>query len=93
MNDTVIISLVALVGSLAGTFGGILTSTRLTTYRIEQLEKKAQEQKSLIERTFKLEKERDVMNERLRAMETRLSQLGEEKAKPASCQCKKEEKE
>ena len=93
MNDTVIISLVALVGSLAGTFGGILTSTRLTTYRIEQLEKKAQEQKSLIERTFKLEKERDVMNERLRAMETRLSQLGEEKAKSASCTCKKEEKE
>ena len=93
MNDTVIISLVALVGSLAGTFAGILTSTRLTTYRIEQLEKKAQEQRSLIERIFKLEKERDVMNERLRAMETRLSQLGEEKTKSASCPCKKEGKE
>ena len=30
----------SLVGTLAGTFGGILVSNRLTNYRIEQLEKK-----------------------------------------------------
>ena len=29
----------SLVGTLAGTFGGILVSNKLTTYRIEQLEK------------------------------------------------------
>ena len=38
-------SLFALVGTLAGTFGGILTGSRLTTYRLEQLEKKAQKRK------------------------------------------------
>ncbi len=35
-------SLFALVGTLAGTFGGILTGSRLTTYRLEQLEKKVE---------------------------------------------------
>ena len=30
----------SLIGTLAGTFGGILVSNKLTTYRIEQLEKK-----------------------------------------------------
>ena len=45
----------SLVGTLAGTFGGILVSNKLTTYRIEQLEKKVAAHNSLVERTFKLE--------------------------------------
>ena len=45
-------SLFALVGTLAGTFGGILTGSRLTTYRLEQLEKKVEK---LVERTYRLE--------------------------------------
>ena len=45
----------SLVGTLAGTFGGILVSNRLTTYRIEQLEKKVAAHNSVIERTYKLE--------------------------------------
>ena len=43
-------SLFALVGTLAGTFGGILT-----TYRLEQLEKKVEKHNSLVERTYRLE--------------------------------------
>lgn len=38
MNDVIIVALLSLIGSLAGTFGGIMTSTKLTNYRIEQLE-------------------------------------------------------
>lgn len=45
----------SLVGTLAGTFGGILVSNRLTNYRIEQLEKKVAQHNSVIERTYKLE--------------------------------------
>ena len=44
-----------LVGTLAGTFGGILVSNRLTNYRIEQLEKKVAEHNSVVERTYRLE--------------------------------------
>lgn len=55
MNDTVIVGILALVGTLAGTFGGILTANKLTTYRIERLEEKVNKHNNLIERTYKLE--------------------------------------
>ena len=45
----------SLIGTLAGTFSGILVSNRLTSYRIEQLEKKVAAHNGLIERTYKLE--------------------------------------
>ena len=40
MEQDVLIALLSLAGTLTGTLGGILTSARLTNYRIEQLEKK-----------------------------------------------------
>lgn len=40
MNNEILIALMALVGTLAGTFGGIITSTKLTNFRLEQLENK-----------------------------------------------------
>ena len=45
----------SLIGTLAGTFGGILVSNRLTNYRIEQLEKKVAAHNSVVERTYRLE--------------------------------------
>ena len=38
---TLAVAGMSLVGTLAGTFGGILVANKLTTYRIEQLERKA----------------------------------------------------
>lgn len=55
MNSTVIVSLVSLAGTLIGTFGGIMTANRLTTYRLSQLEKKVEKHNSVMERTYKLE--------------------------------------
>ena len=37
MEHDVLIALLSLAGTLTGTLGGILTSARLTNYRIEQL--------------------------------------------------------
>lgn len=42
MNETIIIALISFTGTLLGTFGGIITSSKLTNYRIEQLEKKVE---------------------------------------------------
>ncbi|MGX7199229.1 hypothetical protein [Enterococcus nangangensis] len=55
MSETIIVSLVSLVGTLGGTFGGIITANKLITYRIEQLEKKVDKHNSVVERTFELE--------------------------------------
>lgn len=40
MNAELIIGILSLVGTTTGTITGILVSNRLSTYRIEQLEKK-----------------------------------------------------
>lgn len=45
----------SLVGTLAGTFGGILVANKLTAYRLEQLERRVGEHNKLVERTYKLE--------------------------------------
>ena len=55
MNDTIIVGLLSLIGTIAGTFGGILTANKLTTYRIERLEEKVNKHNNIIERTYKLE--------------------------------------
>ncbi len=75
MNDTVIVSLVTLIGTLAGTFGGILTSGKLTSYRLEQLEKKVEKHNSVIERTYDLEKGEELLEQRFAELERRIKSL------------------
>ncbi len=57
MEPEIIVALVSLVGTLAGTFGGIVMSSKLTVYRIEQLEAKVNKHNNLIERMYKVEGE------------------------------------
>lgn len=55
MSSEIIVAMLSLVGTLLGTFTGILTSTKLSNYRIEQLEKKVEKHNSVVERTALLE--------------------------------------
>lgn len=55
MSEAVIVALLALAGTLGGSFLGIIASAKLTNYRIEQLEKKVEKHNGVIERVFKLE--------------------------------------
>ena len=55
MSEVVIVAIISLVGTLGGTFGGILTASKLTNYRIEQLEKQVEKHNSVVERTYVLE--------------------------------------
>jgi hypothetical protein len=57
MTNDIIVGLLSLGGTLCGTFAGILTSTKLTNYRIEQLEKKVEKHNSVVERTALLERD------------------------------------
>ncbi len=49
------VAAMSLIGTLGGTFGGILVANKLSNYRIEQLEKKVSEHNKVVERTFILE--------------------------------------
>ena len=71
MDQSVIVGLLSLVGTLAGTFGGILTGTRLTNYRLAQLEDKVAQHNSLIERTYKIEETLALHGQKLETLERR----------------------
>lgn len=77
MPIEIIVAGMSLLGTLAGTFGGIVVSSRLTTYRIEQLEKKVNKHNTVIERTYRLEQEYAVMDERIRVANHRIEDLEE----------------
>ena len=57
MNGDFLTGVASLIASLVGTFGGIITSTKLTNYQINELKKRVDKHNNVIERTFKLEEE------------------------------------
>ena len=77
MSETVLIALISFVGTLAGTFGGIITSNKLVNYRIEQLEKKVEKHNNLVERTYQLEEDEKVTEERIKVINHRIDDLEE----------------
>ncbi len=50
MSNEIVIALVSFVGTLIGTFGGIVTSSKLVNYRIAELEKKVDKHNDFAER-------------------------------------------
>lgn len=60
----------SLAASLLGTFGGIITSTKLTNYQINELKKQVDKHNSVIERTFKLEEHSKYIDERIARLES-----------------------
>ena len=69
MDTGIVVALIAFGGSVVGTFGGIVVSSKLTNYRIEQLEKKVEKHNSVIERTYLLEEKIKVANHRIEDLE------------------------
>lgn len=78
MPAEVITAALSLMGTLVGTLGGIALSSNLTNYRIEQLEKKVEKRNNLISRTYKLEQDFAVMDERVRVANHRIEDLEKE---------------
>lgn len=78
MNTEIILALLSLVGTLAGSLLGVLTSTRLTVYRIEQLEKKVEGYNSVIERVALLERDNTTQWQRIDEMRTDIKDIKRE---------------
>lgn len=75
MSETIIIALISLIGTLGGTFGGILATSKLTNYRIEQLEKKVDKHNNLVERTYRLEENDKLLDEKIKVANHRIDDL------------------
>lgn len=55
--NVIITGAFSVAASFAATFVGILVTSKLTAYRLEQLEKKVDKHNSVMERTFALERD------------------------------------
>ena len=55
MANDVIVALLGLLGTLAGSFLGAVATSRLTQYRLQKLEEKVNLHNNIIERTYILE--------------------------------------
>ena len=77
MKTEVIVALLSLAGTFIGSLAGILTANRLTTYRLEQLEKKVEKHNKVIERVYALEKNEAVMEEEIEVANHRIADLEE----------------
>ena len=75
MSETVIVAIIGLIGTGLGAFAGVVTSAKLTQYRIQQLEKKVEKHNNLIERMYKCEEELKVQNEKIRVANHRIDDL------------------
>ena len=78
VSAEIIIAGLSLLGTLAGTAGGIIVSGKLVNYRIEQPEKKVEKHNNLITRTFRLEQAVALLDERVRVANHRISDLEKE---------------
>ena len=75
MNTEIIIAIIGLVSSVLVQFGGIIINSKLTNYRLEQLEHKVETHNSLIDRVYKLENQNNVQDEKLAVANHRISDL------------------
>jgi hypothetical protein len=75
MSETILVALIGLAGSGAGAFGGILVSSKLTQYRLEQLERKVEVHNQVIDRVYKLEERTEVQEEKIKVANRRIEDL------------------
>ena len=75
MSETVIVAILSLLGTLIGSVCGILTASKLTNYRIEQLEKKVEKHNNVVERVYNVEKHGAVVDESIKVINHRIDDL------------------
>lgn len=63
-GTTIILGILSFLGTVIGTFAGIITSAKLTNYRLEQLEKKVDKHNSLVERMYKVEERVSILEKK-----------------------------
>ena len=69
MTETIIVALISLAGTLIGSLGGIVVSSKMTNYRIEQLEKKVDKHNNFAEKIPIINEQIKVINHRLEDLE------------------------
>ena len=69
MSSEIIVALISLLGTLGGSLGGILVSSKMTNYRLQQLENKVAEHNNFARRMPVIEEQIKVANHRIQDLE------------------------
>ena len=75
MSDQVLVAVIGLVGSGLGSLVGVLASSKLMQYRLEQLEKKVEKHNNLIDRMYHVEAQEEVIEEQIKVINHRIEDL------------------
>lgn len=76
--EAIIVALLGLVGTLTGSYLANRKSTALVVYRLEQLETKVGKHNNLVERTYALEENVELIKERQKVANHRIDDLEKE---------------
>jgi hypothetical protein len=68
MEASIIVAVISGACTLAGSFAGVITSSRLTAYRIQQLELRVDKHNHLVERMYQVEDRLNVQEEWLKML-------------------------
>lgn len=69
MDNDILVAILSLAGTLGGSLGGILVSSKLTNYRLQQLENKVAEHNNFARRMPVIEEQIKVINHRIDDLE------------------------
>lgn len=73
--EGIAVALIGLAGSALGSILGVLASAKLTSYRLEQLEKKVEVHNKVIDRVYKLEERTELQEEKIKVANHRIEDL------------------
>ena len=71
MSEAILVAIISGECTLIGSCGGVIASSRLTQYRLAQLEKQVNRHNQVIERTFRLEGRMDEAEHDIRDLKNR----------------------
>ena len=71
MSEAVLVAIISGACTLIDSCGGVIASSRLTQYRLAQLEKQVNRHNQVIERTFRLEGRMDEADHEIRDLKSR----------------------
>ena len=75
ISEGIVIAILSLVGTLAGSYFSNRAGQKLIAYRIEQLELRVAKHNEVVERTYKLEEDTAVMEEKIKVANIRIADL------------------
>ena len=79
--STIIVAFLALVGTLTGAYLSNSKTKALLAYRLERLEERVNKHNNLVERTYRIEEEQEIIKEKIKVANHRIDDLEHEKSK------------